>query len=483
MGPFVAACAAAHAAVREEDDNERHAEAFAAERRAQSDWIADGSSSTDPLQSPPRERNARSSPSRARVRAHPCRVSHDPDRPANLRHIGRARPAHDRCSSTSARTASSSPPSIQSVTSSTSSTHRTCGSIIGPPDPLAHVVLQRRTDPGAGPVQQDTLIRLADPEQVARLFRGEPLHVAQRDDQALVRGQRGDHGVDLSRASLASTSRSGTCVTASSDSHHPAHRPGARNGPGRPPVDRPPATRRDVARLPSSPRHGPVDHDAEHPRLQRGPALEPVEPLDHAEPRILHDVLRRLPARHVGANARTIDEWYRSTRWASACSSPSRNAAINCASSPVTTEPHSTPPRRSPYEAPAVVIATLGRHVRRAPELRSSRPTVPPDRAHVRQPDSPPPDLPAIGSPRLEALAAAGIRRSSRSASFGPLISWRCTVSVPRPSPCCVQRSLIAVRRSGTTPSGNVYPMMCGRMSARWISRIVGSSTDSRTSS
>ena len=39
MGPFVAACAAAHAAVREEDDNER-AEAFAAERRAQSDRIA-----------------------------------------------------------------------------------------------------------------------------------------------------------------------------------------------------------------------------------------------------------------------------------------------------------------------------------------------------------------------------------------------------------------------------------------------------------
>ena len=40
MGPFVAACAAAHSAVREEDDAEGHAEAFAAERRAQSDWIA-----------------------------------------------------------------------------------------------------------------------------------------------------------------------------------------------------------------------------------------------------------------------------------------------------------------------------------------------------------------------------------------------------------------------------------------------------------
>ena len=41
MGPFVAACAAAHAAVRESDDAAGHADAFAAERRAQSDWIAD----------------------------------------------------------------------------------------------------------------------------------------------------------------------------------------------------------------------------------------------------------------------------------------------------------------------------------------------------------------------------------------------------------------------------------------------------------
>jgi hypothetical protein len=40
MGPFVAACAAAHAATRHGGTEEHYASAFAAERQAQSEWIA-----------------------------------------------------------------------------------------------------------------------------------------------------------------------------------------------------------------------------------------------------------------------------------------------------------------------------------------------------------------------------------------------------------------------------------------------------------
>jgi hypothetical protein len=45
-------------------------------------------------------------------------------------------------------------------------------------------------------------------------------------------------------------------------------------------------------------RAGPVHEDAEEPGLEAGASLEPVDAADHAEPRVLDDLLGDRPARH-----------------------------------------------------------------------------------------------------------------------------------------------------------------------------------------
>src|SRR4051812_28294454 len=56
---------------------------------------------------------------------------------------------------------------------------------------------------------------------------------------------------------------------------------------------------RHGAALADAPRLGLVDEDPEQPRLQRGPLLEPVDSLEHAQPRLLHDLLGDSTASHV----------------------------------------------------------------------------------------------------------------------------------------------------------------------------------------
>ena len=57
---------------------------------------------------------------------------------------------------------------------------------------------------------------------------------------------------------------------------------------------------RDAAPFPDALGLGPVDEDAEDPGLERRAALEPVDPVEDAEPRLLDDVLGRFPRGHVG---------------------------------------------------------------------------------------------------------------------------------------------------------------------------------------
>jgi hypothetical protein len=57
----------------------------------------------------------------------------------------------------------------------------------------------------------------------------------------------------------------------------------------------------DAARVAASPRHGLVDQDSEHPRLQRRAAFEAAETLDDPDPGVLDHVLGRLLGRHIDA--------------------------------------------------------------------------------------------------------------------------------------------------------------------------------------
>lgn len=68
---------------------------------------------------------------------------------------------------------------------------------------------------------------------------------------------------------------------------------------------------RDAAAFPRAPSAGDVEQDAEHPGPQAGSALEPVQPGEHGQPRLLHDLLGHGPAGYPISSA-------------NACSSPQR---------------------------------------------------------------------------------------------------------------------------------------------------------------
>src|SRR5262249_3061733 len=59
------------------------------------------------------------------------------------------------------------------------------------------VGFERPPQPGAGAVEQDALVRLADAEDLTGLPGRQPVDVGQRDDQALARRQGGDRRRDL----------------------------------------------------------------------------------------------------------------------------------------------------------------------------------------------------------------------------------------------------------------------------------------------
>src|SRR5262245_7931057 len=55
----------------------------------------------------------------------------------------------------------------------------------------------------------------------------------------------------------------------------------------------------NAATLLQRPRLRPVGHDPEDPRLERGAPLEARAAVEHADPRVLHDLLGDRPAAHV----------------------------------------------------------------------------------------------------------------------------------------------------------------------------------------
>src|SRR5262245_40455447 len=59
--------------------------------------------------------------------------------------------------------------------------------------------------------------------------------------------------------------------------------------------------KRSAARLAHTARLRRVRDDAEEPGLERGTALEAVDPVENGEPRLLDDLLGHGPARHVHA--------------------------------------------------------------------------------------------------------------------------------------------------------------------------------------
>ncbi len=86
--------------------------------------------------------------------------------------------------------------------------------------------------------------------------------------------------------------------------------------------------------LAHAPRARRVEQDLEDPGAQRRAALEPVDPLDHADPGVLDDLLGDRPARHVQrAPAAVRAGLSSSTSAANAASSPSRSASTSSASS------------------------------------------------------------------------------------------------------------------------------------------------------
>src|SRR5690606_25672163 len=55
-----------------------------------------------------------------------------------------------------------------------------------------------------------------------------------------------------------------------------------------------------LASFPPGTRSGSIHEDAEDPGPQGGAALEPAEPREHSEPRVLYDFLGLFPASHEG---------------------------------------------------------------------------------------------------------------------------------------------------------------------------------------
>ena len=166
----------------------------------------------------------------------------------------------------------------------------------------AEHALERPPHLRARPVEQDALIAVADPEQLADLVGIEPAHVAQRDDRPLGFGQRGDRALDLRQRLAVLQPRLGIAPL------------GRRVAPvsvleeavG---LDRPlvfallarQRRERHRARLARAARLGQVRGDREEPGAERAAPLEARQAVQHRDPRVLRDLLGERRAAHVGA--------------------------------------------------------------------------------------------------------------------------------------------------------------------------------------
>jgi len=135
-------------------------------------------------------------------------------------------------------------------------------------------------------VEQEALVAGRDPEHRARVLAGEALDVAQGDDLALTVGEVVERraqqrcqggGVDPA-VGLVGPRRHGLAPGAAAVEPSGVH--GVLDD-----VDG------GAGALPGPGRSGPVDEDAEQPRLERRPPLEAIDAPDHAHPRVLDHLL------------------------------------------------------------------------------------------------------------------------------------------------------------------------------------------------
>src|SRR4051812_39049996 len=165
------------------------------------------------------------------------------------------------------------------------------------------MLLQRRPNFGARPVEQDALVPLRDPERLADLLGGPAEHVPERDHFALVHRQEGDGGLDDAERFLVEDLILGPGGGRLGPVPRPAWMIGrqeAARGDRRLVILRGSHRREGrAARLAYSARSGAVRDDAENPAPQRGAALERGQSLQDPEPRLLHHFFRYGAARDV----------------------------------------------------------------------------------------------------------------------------------------------------------------------------------------
>lgn len=156
-------------------------------------------------------------------------------------------------------------------------------------------------------MQQHPLIRLGEPKNVTHLGRRPTVDVAQRDDVALLRWQPRDRISDEAerlvreqarlRQALPALGRRSPVVAPAVIGVEKAVR--VNGGLARRILLVRKSRERDAASLAGHPLLRAVERDPEEPGLERGPPLEPVEALQEAQPRVLHDLLRHRPIANV----------------------------------------------------------------------------------------------------------------------------------------------------------------------------------------
>ena len=142
--------------------------------------------------------------------------------------------------------------------------------------------------------RQDPLVALADAEHLAHVVGGHPLDVTKHHDLTLTCREAVECGLDTGQPALGDQPLV--------DRRLPrlgGQRPGAR----RVEAGRRSARDRPAGRcaVPSSPRAGPVDQDAEQPGLERRPTLEAVDTADDAHPGVLDRFLGDRAVRDIRA--------------------------------------------------------------------------------------------------------------------------------------------------------------------------------------
>jgi hypothetical protein len=160
--------------------------------------------------------------------------------------------------------------------------------------PPVKVLLQIAPEPGAGPVEQDPLVGLADVEDVTDIVGREPLDVAKGHDGPLTGRQIRDHLFD-NPAGLGPQEQALRVIALPAPGRF---RPPSAGAEPRGVHGRPGSVPHGVeigeqnrTPVPDRPRLRPVGEDLVDPRGQCRPAFEAGQPAQDGHPRVLDDLL------------------------------------------------------------------------------------------------------------------------------------------------------------------------------------------------